>query len=249
MPGKPHGGTDRPRTPASTSEVMLDAGMSKTLHSGLVILEIVCASPGGLTISEIAEAAVVHRTVAHRLLRTLEAHRLIRRDAAKRFRPGPGLVRLAEPVDRDLRTLALPVLEDLAESVQATAHLVLQEDPDHVRALLVVEPRNAAMHIAFQPGQLDGIHHGSAGLAILAARPPTRDERPELATIRRRGYATSFSEIIPGVHGLSAAVPVPRPGPNSPAMSIGISVFDLQDEQRIAQAVMAAARRLGDVLH
>ncbi|MEX0427389.1 IclR family transcriptional regulator [Nocardioides sp. DS6] len=231
--------------PRPDEAVTLDAGMSKTLHSGLVILEILSATPSGLPVGAVAEAAGVHRTVAHRLLRTLEAHRLVRRDSAKRFHPGPGLVPLAEPVARDLRSVALPVLEELADAAGATAHLVVQEDPDHVRALLVVEPRHASVHIAFRAGQLDSIHRGSAGLAILATRPAAPDDRDEVTETRTRGYARTFSEIIPSVYGLSAAVPRRA----SPAMSVGVSVFELDDEARLANTVRAAADRLAHELH
>lgn len=51
----------------------------------------------------------MHRTVAHRLVRTLEAHRLCRRDDNERVMLGTGLVTLAEPVEHDLRTVARPL--------------------------------------------------------------------------------------------------------------------------------------------
>lgn len=225
-------------------EAELDSGMSKTLHSGLRVLEVLSDHPDGLTITQVAEAIGVHRTVAHRLLRTLEAHRLVRRDRAKRFHLGPGLVPLADPVDRDLRSIAQPILEELADEAGATAHLVAQEDDEHVRALLVIEPRRASVHIAFRPGQLDRITVGSAGMAILAAHPPRIDERAEIAKARERGYALSFSEVIPSVYGLSAAVPARLDQP----LSVGISLFELSDEARLATLVASTARRLGAAL-
>jgi DNA-binding IclR family transcriptional regulator len=222
-----------------------DSGTSKTLDSGLRVLEVLCAEGGGLTITEVADLVGVHRTVAHRFLRTLEAHRLVRRDRAKRFHLGAGLVPLAEPVERDLRDLATPLLEDLADEVGATAHLVAQEDEDHVRALLVVEPRNASVHVAFRAGQLDAIERGSAGMAILSTRPPRPGERDSVATARERGYAVSFSEIIPAVHGISAPVAARRDGLG---LSVGVSLFDLSEEEKVAQAVVAAAARLAAAL-
>lgn len=225
-------------------DVVVDGSMSKTLHSGLRVLEVLSVRGEGMTITEVADAIGVHRTVAHRFLRTLEAHRLVRRDRAKRFHPGPGLVPLAEPVDRDLRSAALPLLEELADRVGATAHLVAQEDDERVRALLVVEPRNASVHVAFRSGQLDRIDRGSAGLAILAARSARPGERPEVAEARRRGYAVSYSEVIPSVHGISAAVPGHRDGA---PLSVGISVFDLSAQDTLAAAVLATAAQVARV--
>ncbi len=233
------------RRMSDADEVVLDGSMSKTLHSGLRVLEVLCAHGGGMTITEIADAVGVHRTVAHRLLRTLEAHRLLRRDRAKLFHLGAGLVPLAEPVERDLRAAALPLLEDLADRVSATAHLVVQEDAGRVRALLVVEPRNASAHIAFRPGQLDAIDRGSAGMAILAGQPPRPGERDEIGTARARGYAVSYSEVVPSVHGVSA--PVPSRADGVP-MSVGVSVFDVGDVETLGGAVVDAAQQLARVV-
>jgi DNA-binding IclR family transcriptional regulator len=221
------------------------SGLSKTLDSGIRVLEALCAHGEGLTITEIAEAIGVHRTVAHRFVRTLEAHRLVRRDRAKRFHLGAGLVPLAEPVERDLRDIATPLLEDLADEVGATAHLVVQEDDQYVRALLVVEPRNASVHVAFRDGQLDEIDKGSAGVAILSTRPPQPGERDTVTAARERGYAVSFGEIIPAVHGISAPVPARRDGLG---LSVGVSLFDLSGEEKVSAAVLAAAARLAQAL-
>lgn len=229
---------------SEADEVVLDSSMSKTLHSGLRVLEVLSARGSAMTITEIADAVGVHRTVAHRFVRTLEAHRLLRRDRAKRFHLGTGLVPLAEPVERDLRTAALPLLEELADEVSATAHLVVQEDSRHVRALMVVEPRNASVHVAFRPGQLDAIDRGSAGLAILSGQPARAGERDEVHTARERGYAVSFSEVVPSVHGVSAPVPNGRDGAQ---LSVGVSVFDLGDVDRLGAAVRATAQLIGHV--
>ncbi|GLZ14946.1 transcriptional regulator [Actinomadura sp. NBRC 104425] len=221
----------------------VDSGMSKTLHNGLQILELLADHPRGLTLSEIAEAVGVHRTVAHRLVRTLEAHHLCRRDRFKRISLGAGLVRLAEPVEQDLRTLARPVLEELTDASGATAHLVVRESDDRVRMLMIVEPRRARMHVAFRPGQLDPIDRGSAGLAMLAARPPVPGERQEVALARRRGFAVSFGEIAASIIGISAVVP----GAN-PQTSIGLSLFEAPDEDALGRLVVDAAARLGSLL-
>ncbi|MBF6170681.1 IclR family transcriptional regulator [Nocardia blacklockiae] len=220
--------------------------MSKTLHHGLEILEVLSGHVHGLTITEIADAVGVHRTVAHRLVRTLEAHRLCRRDDGKRVTLGAGLVTLAEPVDQDLRTVARPVMEELAERTRATVHLVIREGADEVRALMVVEPRNAQVHVAFRPGQVHPIDRGSAGLAMLIDLPPTPGERPELAAARTRGYAVTRGEVVATVFGVSAPVPNRRGGPRT---TIGVSVFEIDDEAALGAAVVDAARRLGALLH
>ncbi|MBB5916200.1 DNA-binding IclR family transcriptional regulator [Nocardia transvalensis] len=224
----------------------LDPGMSKTLHHGLRILEVLSRYPHGLTITEVGDAVGVHRTVAHRLVRTLEAHRLCRRDDSKRVTLGAGLVTLAEPVEQDLRTVARPVMEELAERTRATVHLVIRESETEVRALMVVEPRNAQVHVAFRPGQVHPIDRGSAGLAMLIGLPATAGERPEVQAARSRGYAVTRGEVVATVFGVSAPVPRRRGGPQT---TIGISVFEIDDEPALGAAVVDSARQLGSLLN
>ena len=242
--------TQNREIPAQTGHIELpriepDAGMSKTLHNGLEILELLARTPNGLSVSEIAENLGVHRTVAHRLVRTLEAHRLCRRDDHKRISLDTGLVALAESVEQDLRTLARPILEDLADSVEATAHLVVRESDTTVRAMMVIEPRRSDVHIAFRPGQVHPLDRGSAGLAILGSLPPRPDERPEVTRARRMGYAISAGEVVSTTIGISAAVPSRAGGTQA---AIGVSVFEADDEARLAAAVMSAASALGELL-
>ncbi|MEU6644122.1 helix-turn-helix domain-containing protein [Saccharomonospora sp. NPDC046836] len=216
-------------------------GTSKTLHHGLQVLEVLVTAPQGLSITEIADRIGVHRTVAHRLVRTLEEHQLCRRDRFKRITLGAGLVRLAEPVEQDLRTLARPVLEELTDDTNATAHLVVRENAEQVRMLMIVEPRKARIHVAFRSGQLDPIGRGSAGLAMLAADPPVQGEREAVAMARRRGFAVSHGEIAPGVTGISAVVPARRP---DGAVSVGLSLFEVDDQEDMGRRVVAAAHQL-----
>lgn len=225
--------------------VQLDSGMSKTLHHGLVVLELLAECPNGLSITEIAEGIGVHRTVAHRLVRTLEAHHLCRRDDFKRIALGAGLVALAEPVEQDLRTVARPVLEELADQLGATVHLVVRENDHEVRALMVVEPRGAKVHVAFRGGQVDPIDRGSAGLAMLAALPEVEGERAEVTRARAVGYAVTQGEVIPSVGGVSAVIPGRR---GDALASLGASVFEIDDEKRLGAAVVAAAAQLGRLL-
>ncbi|MGW0041379.1 IclR family transcriptional regulator [Rhodococcus sp. NPDC003348] len=219
--------------------------MSKTLYNGLEILELLTQHKYGLTITEIADGIGVHRTVADRLVRTLEAHRVCRRTDNKRILLGAGLVTLAGSVEQDLRELARPVLEELADVTSATAHLAVREGVDAVRALMVIEPRNSRAHVGFHPGQIDPINRGSAGLAMLAVLPPRDGERPEVTRARERGFAVTSGEVTHSVTGISAALPNRRP---ADLVSIGVSVFDSSDEQKLGEAVMGAAQRLGSLL-
>lgn len=227
--------------------VALDSGMSKTLHHGVMVLKLLAENPRGLSMTGIADGVGVHRTVAHRLVRTLEAHQLCRRDQHKRILLGTGLVSLAEPVEQDLRTLARPLLEDLADRTKATTHLMVREGESEVRALLVVEPREAKAHVSFRPGQTHPIDSGSGGLALLAFGPAEDRERSEVTEARERGYAVTYGEIIPAVIGVSAAVPN-RHGTLA-TTSIGVSVFEPEDLEGLGRTVAKKAAELRSLMH
>ncbi|GAB3743260.1 IclR family transcriptional regulator [Nocardiopsis nanhaiensis] len=223
-----------------------DTKTSKTLHNGIEVLELLSRHPHGLSVTEVADGIGVHRTVAHRLIRTLEEHRLCKRDAFKRITLGPGLLALAESVEADLREVARPVLADLAEAQGATAHLVVPEGEDEARALMVIEPLEARAHIAFRAGRVDPLGQGSAGLALLSALPPRVGERGEIALARERGYAVSHGEVTNAVTGVSAPVVSSR---GEPIASIGVSVLELDEPELFGAAVREAARRLANMVH
>lgn len=111
--------------------------------------------------------------------------------------------------------------------------------------LMIVEPRQARMHVSFRSGQLDPIGRGSAGLALLSAEPPVEGEREEITRARSRGYAVSVGEIAPGITGISAVVPTGR---DAPGTSIGLSLFEAPDPDELGRLVVASAQRLGSLL-
>lgn len=218
---------------------------SKTLDNGLRVLETLGSAPNGLTTTELSERLGLHRTVTDRLVRTLEHHGLCRRTKEKRIVLGNGLVALANQVQQDLRGTARPILEDLAEELQVTTHLSVQETEDSVRALIVIPPRRSRIHVGFREGQVDPIDRGSAGLAIMSMQKKQSGERPEVDVVRERGYALTRGEVTPTVTGISAPVPY-RSDPG--LLSVGISVFETADEESLAAAVVAAADSLGRAL-
>ena len=83
---------------------------SQTLSRALTLLETVVEAPEPPTIADLADGLGVHRSVAYRMLRTFEAHGLLRRDGLGRVHAAPGLAVLARRVEQDLRAAAMPHL-------------------------------------------------------------------------------------------------------------------------------------------
>ncbi|GAA4879486.1 MULTISPECIES: IclR family transcriptional regulator [Saccharopolyspora] len=214
---------------------------AQTLDRGIRVLWHLAGEPDGATLTEMARSLGFNRNALHRMLETLAAHDLVRRTEDKRFHLAHGLVELAAAVDGDLRALARPVLTELADAVLATAHLMVPISDAEVQAVLVVEPRLTAAHIAFRTGQRHPLRRGSGGLAILAGRPAREDDPAEVVEARAQGYAVSTGQVVPGVIGVS--VPVPAP-PGRAEASLGVSLVDPDAVEKVTPELVEAARRL-----
>lgn len=178
---------------------------SQTLDRGLRVLEHVAGSARPLTTLEVANDVDLHRSIAYRMLRTLEARRLVARDADGAWLPGSGLAVLASNVVPDIRLAARSVLESLANEAAMTAFLVIRDHDEAVTAV-VVEPRTAIAHVTYRPGRRHPVTRGAPGIALLAGDPPRPAERSEVGVCRERGWAFSESEVLPGMKACSAPV-------------------------------------------
>lgn len=201
------------------------AETSQTLDRGLRVLDVLAASPGGLTVTELAGRLEVNRTVVYRLVSTLEGHALVRKDSRGRLHVGLGVLRLASAVQPVLRDLAVPVLRSLAESVGCTAHLTVA-DGEEALALAVVEPSWTDFHVALRSGTRHPLNRGAAGKAILAGRQP--DPEPWIATA---------GELQAGVRGVAA----PVRGVEGLEASVGIVTLDQVDPDSVGEQVAIAA--------
>lgn len=170
------------------------AETSQTLDRGLRVLSVLAESHDGLTVTELASALGVNRTVVYRLVATLEQHRLVRRDARARLHVGLGVLHLASAVQPVLRDQAGPVLRQLAETLGCTAHLTVA-DGDEALALAVVEPSWTDFHVSYRVGARHPLDQGAAGKAILLGREGGS------AT-----YVVTTGELQSGAHGLAAPV-------------------------------------------
>ena len=219
---------------------------AQTIDRGLRVLWHLAEQPGGAILATLSRDLDMTRTALHRLMETFRAHDIVRRDENKRFHLSYGLVQLASHVDNELHRLAYPVMAQLADATGGTAHIMVPTSEVEVQAISVVEPRNAAVHLAFRTGHRHPIDRGSGGVAILAARPPRDDDSEEVREARRLGYALSFEQIIPGVAGVSVPLSTPTPMPEA---CIGISLVDRNAAGRAAPLVVAAARELSSLLY
>lgn len=210
---------------------------SQTLDRGLACLDFVAASDHGVSVDESAAALGLHRSIVYRLLRTLELRHLVERDPEGDYLPGPYLAVLSRSVRRSLRAAAAPVLASVAEDLHMTAFLVVA-DGDEAITVDSVEPTSLDAHVAYRPGTRHAIDRGAPGIALLAGRPATSGERPEVTRARRLGWAESLAEVIPGL--ASIAVPISDQGAIAVLWLAGTPV----DTSYVVECLEAAAAKV-----
>jgi DNA-binding IclR family transcriptional regulator len=217
------------------------APQSQTLDRGIRILEHLAALGTPQPIIEIGQALGLHRSITYRLLRTLEDHRLVERDALGRYWLGLGMAGLARGVRTDLQTAALPRLNALVAELGMTAFLVVRTGDEAV-TVASVEPHDTAAHVVYRPGTRHPVDRGAPGLALLIAEPPSPDDRDALLEARRTGWASSHGEVIPGLRSIAAPVLGPDGGARG-ALAV-VFVDEGADIERIGRAVAEAARKV-----
>ncbi|GAA3692175.1 hypothetical protein GCM10022224_067340 [Nonomuraea antimicrobica] len=233
-------------TPSADAEPDSSRGAgSKTIDTGLRLLEILRDHPDGLMITELAQVAGIHRNAVSRHLAALGNHRLVAR-VGSRFTLGLGIVELNAAVQHRLRSAALSALQVLADSCNATAFItVLDSDENEAVVLTVVEPRASQFHAAYRAGTRHPANRGASGIAILAGRPPRAGERPAITEARAVGYSVTAGELQPGAWGVAA--PIISAGRPAEA-SIGVVTIGRRDEEAIASLVLTTATQISQFL-
>jgi DNA-binding IclR family transcriptional regulator len=206
--------------------------VSQTVDRALTILASLGDGPASL--EQAANRIGVHKSTALRLLRTLEEHGFVHRQADHRYRLGGRLLSLAHSALEgiDVRQVCAPYLASLSERYGHTVHLVVLEGPDvlHLDKVEARYPTDARSWL----GPASGIGRRApaaataAGRVLLAdlsedqlaplladtdfpARTPralrsAAELRAELAAVRRQGWALDQGEHEEAVNSLAAPI-------------------------------------------
>jgi DNA-binding IclR family transcriptional regulator len=202
-------------------------------------LDILLAFESGdreLSASDLLTRVELSRPTLYRLLYTLEQLGFVASSGEpQRFRLGPSVARLAQAWNAapDLATVAGPILQALWAATDETVAIFVPQGG--LRLCMSEIPSPQALSFQRGVGYTEKIALGASGRAILAHLAPTaaelgayaRDARVdrdrlelELRATRRRGYATSSSELIAG----AVAIAVPFFGRDG-AVAGSIGVF------------------------
>lgn len=184
-----------------------------------------------MTVTELAAALGLGRSIVYRLVATLEGRDFVTRREDGRIRLGLGIIRLSSSVLPLLRESALPILRALADAVGATSHLTVVEGGEAL-AIAVAEPSWTDYHVAYRVGTRHHLDRGAAGRAILAAREG------------RTAPVASAGELQSGAHGIA----VPIVGIAGLEASVGVVSMVPLDVATVGPQVSSAARSVTSAL-
>ena len=215
---------------------MPEAGAAALKHSIPVIdrmMDVLGAlekQAGGLTIRQLSEGLGLPRTSVYRILNTLHAHNVVRRDEDGGYHLGGRLLRMASHVATNLHEVDLvaygqPFLDRLA--AQTGEGVKLSVIVENGVLVLAAAPGRREYALTVVPGQRIAIHAGAAGkllLAYLSVEEQARRLqapleaftkttivdphrlRAELARIRRQGWAQDKGESSLSIEAFAAPV-------------------------------------------
>lgn len=224
---------------------------SQTLSRGIRVLEVLADARRAYSIVDIAAALAVHRSVAYRLVRTLEDHGLVARDASGNIALGARMAALAAGVARDLQAEAIPEMTSIANDFGMTCFLAVL-DRDECITLASIEPRHSVASVAQRPGTRHPVDVGAPGKAILSTlrqsewpQPISDALRADVAEAVAKGFATSHDEVIPSLRAV--AVPLTLRGRGPAALAV-VYVASGHEPAEIAQSLRGAAQRIKEAL-
>ena len=235
----------------------------------LALLDAFSVEAPRLTLSQIARAAEVPLTTAHRLIGDLTAWGALVRRPDGRYEVGRKLwdLGLLAPVQLELRQVAAPFLLDVHTATRDTVHLAVR-DGTHALYVERISGRES-VPVVSQVGSRLPLHATGVGKVLLSAAPdevledllvsltrPTRHTvaeparlRRQIAEVRRRGFARTAEEMSLGAASVAVPVTVERAGTSVVAAALGIVVpSSRRDPTRLVPALQVAARGIGRAL-
>lgn len=245
------------------------AGAQAIARAARLLRLVTAGGAEGVPLQELAEAAQLSRSTAHRLLSALKAEGLVDRDEeSARWMPGPELFLMGSVAAAryDVTALARDIVRSLAVKTEESAFFSVRR-ADETVCLLREEGSFPIRSFVLSEGVRFPLGVASAGLAILAFLPDhdvdaylerhpeletgwgrahgVRPLRTRLAETKERGYAVNPGLIVEGSWGLGAAV-FDRQGRPEWALSLTGVEFRFGPERRaeLGRILLAHAHQL-----
>jgi len=247
-------------------------GNVKSLVRALSLLNVLGQMARECTLGEIAHAAKLPPSTVHRLLQTLQqTGYVVQNQATGSYSLGDNLIRLGRKAEqqRDVRRIARPCLEQLAQDTSETVNLTAIVENAVVQLDHVDSPN--MLKVTWDAGQRFPIHASASGKVILAFLPEIEREqilksielrpftkrtivdlkksRAELITVREHGYALDDAEREEGVRCVAAPI-FNSKGTVIAAVSVSgpATRVSLSNLEALANKVMSTARGISAAL-
>ncbi len=225
----------------------LDGSRAQTLSRGIRCLEELAAARGPLTIAKLAAGLRVHRSIAYRIVRTLEDHHLVRRDTDG-VALGVGLIELARSVARGWEDNIRTTVRTLADELMMTTYIAVRDGSDCV-VVISEEPRGRDAVVTYHPGYRHSLKTGADGRAIQSALLPEECkalgagivQTAKIRAVAVRGYANSTGEVLPGLSAV--AVPMRLRAWGAAALAV-VFVGSKFSAGELARRLMATAAEI-----
>ncbi|MFB4168531.1 IclR family transcriptional regulator [Virgibacillus sp. JSM 102003] len=203
--------------------------MNQSVIKALKLLNYFTVETPELTLKEIANLANIPKPTAYRLLSALETsdflYKTKENEHDSRYRLGLKLLELGQIVSDQLeiRTIALPFMEELAQDINEVIHLVISSQDEATYIEKVDSSR--ALRLYTRIGKSSPLYVGSGPKMLLANMPRERQEEllsdselyrlgdntpidkqqlmQQLETIYQDGYAYSIGEQDADTTGIS----------------------------------------------
>lgn len=203
--------------------------MNQSVIKALKLLDLFSEDTPELTLKEIAQLANMPKPTVYRLLSALESNDFLRKtkesEHDSRYRLGLKLLELGTIVSGqlELRGIALPYMENLAQVINEVIHLVIM---NHDKATYIEKVESTrALRLYTRIGKSSPLYLGSGPKMLLSSLPKERQEEilgaeelyfipdqtpidkirllEELASIQKEGYAYSIGEQDADTTGIS----------------------------------------------
>lgn len=255
----------------STKKESAGFGGIAAVHHAVDVLKVISTAREPLGVSEIARRLGLHKSTVSRLLRTLEQHQIVARDAAHgRITLGAGLIALVNPLlgTVEINRLALPIMRNLANDTGETVGIALWDGQQPVMSEQVIGTQ-AVVH-SIWPGKAVPTHATAAGKIFVASLPPEgiasvlRQPLPRYtdrtitdpdaflahcAGCRERGFSLNDQEN--DLESCGAAAPVyDYRGEVVAALCFAVPKhrFDESAQKKLAAMIVGGARELSNLL-
>lgn len=239
----------------------------QSLDRAFDLLELLCRSSNGLTITELSAETGLHKSTVHRLLAAMCARGYVQHDmSSSAYHAGMRLCEMSGYVieNLDITERARKPLENLRRISGETVHLVVREESEIVY-IQKVESKHSVIRMFTRIGMRRPLYCTGVGKAILSTLSDEeidmiwksseiekytahtivqkKDFMREITMARKQGFAQDNEEIELGVRCIAAAI-TDYSGRASYAISISAPLSRMSDERvETLRKPLAAAKK------